>query len=161
MPIEMRSRLFTEQSLQQVYDHETHVQIGDALHAKGALPSTFMSLAPGSHDPMVWHDVNRMRTLNGEQSHRNLQLHVCPLQLDIVERLIRRYSNPDDVVYDPFAGLGTVPLTAVRLGRRGRGAELNAGYFLDSVKYLEAEERTQAMPTLFDALDAAALVESA
>jgi hypothetical protein len=62
--------VFTEQTLRQVYDYESHVRIGEALDGRGALPSTFMALAPGSHDPMVWHDVNRMRTLNGEQSQR-------------------------------------------------------------------------------------------
>ena len=74
----------------------------------------------------------------------------CPLQFDIVDRLIERYSNPGELVYDPFGGLGTVPLRAMKMGRRGRGVELNAGYFLDAVKYLEAEERRQSMPTLFD-----------
>jgi hypothetical protein len=77
LPVEQRSRLFTAQTLAQVYDYETHVRIGETLDAKGALPSTFMSLAPGSTDPMVWHDVNRMRTLNGDQKQRNLQMHVC------------------------------------------------------------------------------------
>jgi hypothetical protein len=111
-----------------------------------------MSLMPGSWAPDVWHDVNRMLTLNGEQKRRNVQMHVCPLQFDIVDRLITRYSNPGDLVFDPFGGLGTVPLRAVRLGRRevGRSSELNSGYFLDSVKYLEAEERQREMPTLFD-----------
>lgn len=56
-------------------------------------------------------------------------------------------------MFDPFSGLGTVPLQALRLGRRGRGVELNPGYWADSVKYLEAEERKAAMPSLFD-LDA-------
>jgi hypothetical protein len=108
---------------------------------KGALPATFMSLMPGSWAPDVWHDVNRMLTLNGEQKRRNVQMHVCPLQFDIVDRLIERYTNPGDLVFDPFGGLGTVALRALKLGRKGRGSELNTGYFLDSVKYLEAEER--------------------
>lgn len=73
-----------------------------------------------------------------------------PLQFDIVDRLIERYSNPGELVYDPFGGLGTVPLRAMKMGRKGRGVELNTGYFLDAVKYLEAEERRQSMPTLFD-----------
>ena len=150
LPVEDRSRLFTEQTMRQVYDYESHIRIGEQLEGKGALPATFMSLAPGSWHKDVWHDVNRMRTLNGEQGHRAQVLHVCPLQFDIVERLIRRFSNPDDLVFDPFAGLGTVPMMALRMGRRGRGVELNPGYFLDSVKYLEAEERSQHMPTLFD-----------
>lgn len=150
LPVEQRSKLFTEQTLREVYDYETHVKIGEALQGKGALPATFMSLMPGSWAPDVWHDVNRMLTLNGEQKRRNVQMHVCPLQFDIVDRLIERYTNPGDEVFDPFGGLGTVPLRALKLGRKGRSSELNPGYFLDSVKYLEAEERKQDMPTLFD-----------
>lgn len=153
LPVEDRSRIFTQQTVERVYDYESHIKIGEALEGRGALPATFMSLAPGSWHKDVWHDINRMRTLNGEQSHRAQILHVCPLQFDIVERLINRFSSPGDLVFDPFAGLGTVPMMALRMGRRGRGVELNPGYFADAVKYLEAEERTHDMPSLFD-LDA-------
>ena len=152
LPVEQRSRVFTQQTLEQVYDFDSHVSIGEKLHGRGALPATFMSLAPGSWHPEVWHDVNRMRTLNGDQKARNLQMHVCPLQLDIVDRLITRYSNEGDLVFDPFGGLGTVARQALLQGRRGRTVELNTGYFLDAVKYLEAAERDVTMPTLFDAL---------
>ena len=155
LPVVQRSRLFTEQTLREVYDYETHIKIGEDLDGRGALPATFMSLAPGSWHPEVWHDVNRMLTLNGEQKRRNVAMHVCPLQLDIVERLIRRYSNPGELVYDPFAGLGTVPLVANRLDRDGRGSELNSGYFLDSVKYLEMEARKRNVPALFELTEAA------
>jgi hypothetical protein len=155
LPVEQRSRLFTEQTLREVYDYESHIKVGEALQAKGALPATFMSLMPGSWAPDVWHDVNRMLTLNGEQKRRNVQMHVCPLQFDIVDRLIERYTNPGDLVFDPFGGLGTVPLRALKLGRKGRSSELNTGYFLDSVKYLEAEERKRDMPSLFDLEDLA------
>lgn len=147
------SRVFTEQSLRQVYDYESHVTVGEHLLGKKRLPSTFMALAPGSWHPDVWHDINRMLTLNGSQKQKNLAMHVCPLQFDIVDRLIERYSNPGELVFDPFGGLFTVPLRAMKLGRRGRAVELNTGYFLDGVKYLEAEERKQAAPSLFDALD--------
>jgi len=150
LPVEDRSRLFTEQTLKQVYDYESHITIGEALDGRGALPATFMALAPGSWHPEVWHDVNRMLTLNTEQSRRAQAMHVCPLQFDIVDRLIRRYSNPGDLVYDPFGGLGTVPVRAMKLGRRGAGVELNSGYYLDAVKYLEATEREMTMPSLFD-----------
>lgn len=150
LPVEQRSRLFTEQTLREVYDYESHIKVGESLQGKGALPATFMSLMPGSWAPDVWHDVNRMLTLNGDQKRRNVQMHVCPLQFDIVDRLIERYTNPGDLVFDPFGGLGTVPLRALKLGRKGRSSELNTGYFLDSVKYLEAEENKQALPTLFD-----------
>lgn len=153
LPVEQRSRMFTQQTLEQVYDYESHIRIGEELDGRGALPATFMSLAPGSADPFVWHDVNRMLTLNGAQRQRNLTMHVCPLQIDIVDRLIYRFSNPGDVVLDPFGGLMTVPYRALHLGRQGRAFELNAGYFLDGVKYLEAAERELSMPTLFDLLD--------
>jgi adenine-specific DNA methylase len=112
-----------------------------------------MSLAPGSADPYVWHDVNRMLTLNGEQKQRNLTMHVCPLQIDIVDRLINRFSNPGDLVFDPFGGLGTVPYRALHLGRAGRGVELNPGYYLDALKYLHAAEEERSMPALFDLTD--------
>ena len=150
LPVEDRSRIFTEQTLRSVYDYESHIKVGENLDGRGALPATFMSLAPGSWHPDVWHDVNRMLTLNTEQSRKAQAMHVCPLQFDIVDRLIERYSNPGDLVYDPFGGLFTVPVRALRAGRRGRAVELNPGYFLDGVKYLEAEQRKAGMPSLFD-----------
>ena len=150
LPPEQLSRMFTKQTLREVYDYESHVKVGEDLEGKGSLPATFMSLAPGSWHPDVWHDVNRMLTLNTEQSRRAQAMHVCPLQFDIVDRLIERFSNPGDLVYDPFGGLFTVPVRAMRAGRRGRAVELNPQYFLDGVKYCEAEERRGTMPSLFD-----------
>jgi DNA modification methylase len=150
------AKVYTDYSLKTIYDYETHVRIGEALDARGALPSTFMSLAPGSNDPSVWHDVNRMRTLNGDQTRKGLQNHVCPLQFDIVDRLIVRFSNPGEIIFDPFGGLMTVPYRAIGLGRKGRASELNHGYFLDGVKYLEAKSREMSMPSLFDTLEDAA-----
>ena len=75
-----------------------------------------------------------MKTLNTTQSHRQQVLHVCPLQIDIVERIINRYSNPGELVLDPFGGLMTVPLTAIKLGRKGYGIELNPDYQLGAVR---------------------------
>lgn len=147
------AKAFTHYTMAHVYDYEFHVRIGQELEARGALPSTFMSLAPGSHDPEVWHDVNRMITLNGQQTQRGLQNHVCPLQFDIVDRLITRYSNPGEVVHDPFGGLMTVPYRALKLGRKGRASELNSAYFFDGVQYLLAAEKEVAMPDLFASLD--------
>ena len=74
----------------------------------------------------------------------------CPLQFDIVDRLINRYSNPGELVFDPFAGLMTVPYRALKLGRRGRGVELCLEYFLDGVKYLRAAETEASAPSLLD-----------
>jgi hypothetical protein len=147
-----RSRLFTSWTLNGVYDYDAHVRIGAALDAKGTLPATYMSLAPGSNDPNVWADVNRMLTLNTEQSRRREALHVCPLPWDIVDRLITRYTNPGDLVFDPFGGLSTVPVRALNLGRRGRSVELNTDYWADGVRYCQWAERAVSAPSLFDML---------
>lgn len=153
LPHDVLSRLFTRFTIDTVYDYESHVKIGENLELKGKLPSTFMCIAPGSIHPQVWTDINRMKTMNSNQSRRNVQLHICPLQIDIVDRIITRYSNKDDLVFDPFGGLGTVPCRAIRLGRRGMSTELNHGYFVDSCHYLQAAEREINSPTLFDVID--------
>ena len=80
-------------------------------------------------------------------------MHVCPLQIDIVERIINRYSNKGDLVFDPFGGLMTVPMQAVKMGRRGYGIELNPDYFRDGVGYLQAAEEEAGTPTLFDFME--------
>jgi hypothetical protein len=151
LPHDQLSRVFTEQTLREVYDFEAHVATGEALGPR--LPKTFMSLQPGSHHPDVWHDVNRMLTLNAEQARRAQTNHVCPLQFDIVDRLIERYSNPGELVFDPFGGLFTVPLRALVKGRRGRAVELNDGYYADGVRYLRAHDAQADMPSLFDVDD--------
>ena len=141
-------RLYSRES---VYDYSEHVKLAKDLDENGKLPATFMVVAPGSWNTLeVWDDINRMRTLNTTQSRRRAQMHVCPLQLDIVERIINRYSNEGDTVYDPFGGLMTVPMTAVKMRRFGKGCELNADYFRDGVGYLQMAENEIDSPTLFD-----------
>ncbi|REF69928.1 DNA methyltransferase [Paracoccus versutus] len=141
-------------NLQQVYDFEHHVRIGEALEKKGRLPPTFMLLPPHSAHPDVWTDVARMMTINAEQARKGNEMHLCPLQYDIVDRAIAQYTEPGEWVYDPFGGLMTVPFRAVKLGRKGIGVELNKGYWLDGCKYVEAASREAGMPSLFDLLDA-------
>lgn len=142
--------LFKKYQQEEIYNYDHHVKIGEDVDMVGKLPSTFMSIAPESHHYQVWTDINRMITLNSKQAKRNVALHLCPLQIDTVTRIITRYSNEGDLVYDPFGGIGTVPIIALRLGRKGRCSELNHGYFLDSVKYLESEEKNVKTPSLFD-----------
>lgn len=136
-----------------VYNYKEHVELAKKLDENGKLPATFMVVAPGSWTWEVWDDINRMRTLNTSQSRRRQQMHVCPLQLDIVERIINRYSNKGDTVLDPFGGLMTVPMTAVKIERKGYGIELNPDYFRDGVGYLQAAEEEIEMPTLFDFME--------
>lgn len=149
-PISDLQRVYLKHSRNSVYSYEEHVSMAKQLDTDGKLPATFMVVAPGSWTFEVWDDINRMKTLNTTQSQRRQQMHVCPLQIDIVERIINRYSNPGEVVFDPFGGLMTVPVTAIKMGRRGYGTELNPNYFRDGVGYLEAAETAMTMPTLFD-----------
>ena len=148
-------KMFKQFSRQSVYDYNGHVQLCETLEEEGKLPTSYMMLPPQSWNDEVWDDVNRMRTLNTTQSARRQTMHICPLQLDIVERLIERYSMEGETVFDPFAGLFTVPMVAVQKGRFGIGTELNGGYFMDGVKYLKAAEEDRDMPTLFDLLKVA------
>lgn len=144
-------RVYRKYSRDTVYNYEEHVKLAEELDKDDKLPATFMVVAPGSWNQMeVWDDINRMRTLNTTQSRRRAQMHVCPLQLDIVERIINRYSNEGELVYDPFGGLMTVPMMAVKMNRRGKGCELNCDYFRDGVGYLQEEEQKKEAPTLFD-----------
>jgi hypothetical protein len=150
LPADKVFRLFRDTGLRDVYDFERHVAIGEALERKGRLPSGFMLLQPPSWHPDVWTDVARMRTLNMLQERKGQQQHLCPLQFDIVDRLIAQFSMPGETVYDPFGGLMTVPYCAVKAGRRGVAVELNPLYFADGTYYVESAAREASVPTLFD-----------
>lgn len=141
---------FKNYHLEQIYDYEHHIKIGEHLDEKGKLPVSFMLLQPPSWMDDVWADVARMRTLNMMQSAKGQEMHLCPLQFDIVDRVIERFTNEGEVVYDPFGGIMTTPYRALKKGRKGRATELNWRYFQDGVKYCEAMEKEMAMPTLFD-----------
>lgn len=145
-------KVYRKYSRDTVYDYDEHVQLSNDLDQDGKLPASFMVVAPGSWTDSVWDDINRMRTLNTQQRLKRKQMHLCPLQLDIVERLMDRYSNVGDTILDPFGGLMTVPLVALKKKRRGIGIELNSEYFRDGVGYLQTEEGRQNAPTLFDFL---------
>lgn len=147
-------RVYREFSRENIYNYKEHVELAKTLDAQGKLPAVFMVVAPGSWNQMeVWDDINRMKTLNTTQSRRRAQMHVCPLQIDIAERIINRYSNEGDLVFDPFGGLMTVPMVAVKMRRRGYGIELNSDYFRDGVGYLQTAEAEVEAPTLFDFME--------
>jgi len=144
---------FKNYSLNEVYDFEHHVKIGETLDAKGKLPTSFMLLQPQSWSDEVWSDVTRMLTLNSSQWSKGKEMHLCPLQFDIVDRVIEQMSNPGDIVLDYFSGIGTVPYRAILKGRYGYGVELSPSYFLDGVGYCKAAEAKVTMPTLFDLIE--------
>lgn len=150
LPMEKLQKVYRDMSRKSVYSYEEHVALATALDNMNRLPAIFMVVAPGSWNTDVWDDINRMKTLNTQQSRRRQQLHVCPLQLDIIERIINRYSNEGETIFDPFGGIMSVPYMAVKMGRKGYGCELNSDYFRDGVGYLQSAEDEICTPTLFD-----------
>ena len=94
-------------------------------------------------DP-VWTDIRATRTLN-ERAAREQQdeRHICPMALDIIERAIQLYSNPGDVILDPFSGIGSTGYMAIQTGRRFVGAELKRSYFDQAVKNIRDAKASQ------------------
>lgn len=148
-------KIYKQYSLNQVYDFEYHVAIGDALEAAGKLPTTFMLLQPQSWSDDVWTDITRMRTYNSSQANSGKEMHLCPMQIDLARRVITRFSMKGEKVLDPFGGLMTVPAEAVELGRYGVAFELSPTYFLDGAAYCKSAENKITLPTLFDTLNEA------
>lgn len=145
-------KLFSSKNL---YNYEDHLAMVDALDKEGALPKTYGLMLPAAPDgakDYVWDDISAMQTLNSAQFRRGEENHVCPLPFDIVERLIERFSNPGELILDPFGGLGTVPYIAVKMKRRGACIELNPVYWQAAVQYLKEAEIQVSAPTLFDLL---------
>ena len=149
-------RWFQAYSRTHIYDYNQHVEMGQPLEEAGRLPATFMLFPPQAPDgpagASVWTDIVYMETLNSDQSQKRQENHVCPLPFDIVDRVINRYSNPDELVLDPFGGLMTVPYRAVKLHRRAYGIELSPDYWRWGVHYLREAEAERNAPTLFDLL---------
>lgn len=87
----------------------------------------------------VWMDINQTRTLQ----YRNArdakdEVHISPLQLDVIERCVQLWSNPGDIVFTPFMGIGSEVYGAVELGRKGLGIELKESYYRQAVKNLKS-----------------------
>ena len=92
----------------------------------------------------VWFDINQGRTLNRMPARdENDEKHMCPLQLDVIERCIHLWTNPGDVVFSPFTGIGSEGYTAVRMGRRFVGTELKPQYWELAVQNISDACREQ------------------
>lgn len=95
-------------------------------------------------DP-VWMDINQTNVLNVKAAREDKdEKHLCPLQLDLIERAIRLWSNVGDVVLSPFLGIGSEGVVALKCGRRFVGAELKEAYFRQAVRNLQFKERETA-----------------
>ena len=98
----------------------------------------------------VWWDVDQTNVLNYRRARdESDERHICPLQLDLIERSVQLWTNPGDVVLSPFAGIGSEGVASVKLGRRFIGVELKASYFQSAARELRVAEESQLARTLF------------
>jgi DNA modification methylase len=78
----------------------------------------------------IWDDINQTDTLNFREGRENDdERHICPLQLQVIERCLQLWSNPGDVVWTPFMGIGSEVYMAIKLGRKAIGVELKTSYY--------------------------------
>jgi DNA modification methylase len=135
----------------------------DRARSRGALPDYLLKfVAPGVNDVPIdvpevtrnewidwaeccWTDIRETDTLNTKSAKgENDTKHICPLQLGVIERLVRLYSNRGEIVFSPFAGIGSEIYTAVRLGRRAYGCELKQEYYDECLRNLARAEKMAA-----------------
>jgi len=142
----------------------------DRAKSRGAMPDYLLKFrAPGENAVPInsknevtreqwiqyaeccWTDINETDTLNvSEGRSEDDTKHICPLQLGVIDRLVRLYSNPGDVVFSPFGGIGSELYTALMLGRKAYGCELKPEYHAAATKNCERAiaSRTQAEQSL-------------
>ena len=102
----------------------------------------------------VWMDINFSNTLNAKAAREaEDERHVCPMALDLIERAIHLWSNPGDVIFDPYSGIGSTGYMAIKTGRKFVGSELKTAYFNQAVKNIGMARESHGM--LFDAMEAA------
>lgn len=105
---------------------------------------------PPKH-PLIWFDINQTNVLNHRIAREDGdERHICPLQLDLIEKCILRYSQPDDLVHTSFAGVGSEMVTALKLGRRAVGSELKRSYYEMALRHIRDAEKQLKMPTLLE-----------
>lgn len=93
----------------------------------------------------IWDDINPNDTLQFRSAREHDdERHICPLQLDLIERCIIMWSNPGNVVLSPFMGIGSEGVVAIKLKRKFVGVELKEAYWLQACKHIESAERNSA-----------------
>jgi DNA modification methylase len=135
-----------------VYDYDQHVALLQDLDHNDKLSRLFTTLPLQSNTDFIQDNINRMHGLNMEQSRRKQQNHICPMPFDEVDRMIELYSNPGELVLDPFGGLGTTGVRALKKGRKAYIIELNEPYAKCAATYLKETEYKNEIPTLFDVI---------
>lgn len=147
----------------------------DRAKTRGTLPDYLLKFrAPGENEVAInakgqvtrnqwidwaeacWSDIKETDTLNvSEGRGTDDTKHICPLQLGVIERLVRLYSNPGEIVFSPFTGIGSEGYTAVKLGRKFYGCEIKDEYFAAAKRNLERAEKLviESNRTLFDMVE--------
>ncbi|BCJ86475.1 DNA-methyltransferase [Effusibacillus dendaii] len=102
----------------------------------------------------VWMDINPSNTLQYMSARENEdERHICPLQLDVIERALMLWSNEGDTVFSPFAGIGSEGYTAIKMGRRFVGVELKRSYYELAKKNLDSAVSATKELTIFDLME--------
>lgn len=138
-----------------LYDFGDHKKLSKGLDDTGRLSRKFMTLPPVSNNVMVWDDINRTNTLNTKQTNSKKEKHICPLQLDLIERLIELFTKPGETIGEPFGGLFSTAYKAMEMGRKAVICELNSEYYRDGLFYVKSKYEEINMPTLFDVMEMA------
>jgi len=108
-------------------------------------------IAPDGGLSPVWFGIDESDTLNVRIAREDAdERHLCPLQLPFISRVVRMYSNPDELVLSPFAGVGSELYVARKHGRRAVGCELKPSYWKTAVDNLQRQDAELSMPSLFD-----------
>lgn len=119
---------------------------GDNPERISHTPETFPVDVWQNYASPVWMDIRQSDTLQKKSAREDKdERHICPLQLEVIQRCIELWTNPNDIVLDPFAGIGSVPYTAVKMGRRGIGVELKESYYKQAVNNLEIAVKGDVM----------------
>lgn len=99
----------------------------------------------------IWYGIRESDTLNAAVAREDAdERHICPLQLPLIERCVRLWSNPGETVLSPFAGIGSEGVGALRAGRRFIGVELKPAYWQVAAANLRRTEWELSQPNLFD-----------
>lgn len=102
----------------------------------------------------VWMDIRQSNTLNRTSARTERdEKHICPLQLDVIERCIELWTNPGDTVFTPFLGIGSEIYQAIKMHRKGVGIELKESYFEQSVKNCNRAVTSEEQIDLFEGLE--------
>jgi len=119
---------------------------GDNPERISHTPETFPVDVWQNYASPVWMDIRQSDTLQKKSARDDKdERHICPLQLEVIQRCVELWTNPNDIVLDPFVGIGSVPYTAVKMGRRGIGVELKESYYKQAVNNLEIAVKGDVM----------------